>query len=558
MEFKKVGILGGGQLGRMMVEASHRLGLQVTILDQPDDCPAKQLSSVVPHVDGAFKDSVKIKELKKSVDVVTVEIEHIDVSALKEIEAETPGSVQPTPFTLETIQDKYLQKVHLQKSNIPLPDFKEVKSTSEVQQIAETWGYPIMVKSKKLAYDGRGNFPIKSQSELSSLDALFQQNPEGFYVEKWVPYVKELAIMVVRNTLGEVVSYPVVETIQKDNICHLVIAPAVISGHIADEAKKVCENAIKSFDGAGIFGVEMFLLESGKILLNEIAPRPHNSGHYTIEACETSQFENHLRAVAGLPLGSGNLKVNCSAMVNLLGDSEDMATMQNIVSESLKVPGTTNHWYGKAQSRKGRKMGHITVVAQDFIQLRDRLARVLASFPDTDNYTPTMELPAEVGIIMGSDSDLPVMKAAAEILDEFEVPHEVTIVSAHRTPDRMVEYARQAHLRGMKVIIAGAGGAAHLPGMVASMTPLPVIGVPVCGKHLDGVDSLHSIVQMPRGVPVATVAINNATNAGLLAVRTLGCSNPAYLERMNKYQEGMKDQVLKKADRLEQVGYKNY
>ncbi len=157
-----------------------------------------------------------------------------------------------------------------------------------------------------------------------------------------------------------------------------------------------------------------------------------------------------------------------------------------------------------------------------------------------------------VGIIMGSDSDLPVMKAAAEILTEFGVPYEITIVSAHRTPDRMVEYARTAGSRGLKVIIAGAGGAAHLPGMTASMTELPVIGVPIKSKSLDGLDSLLSIVQMPGGIPVATVAIDGATNAGLLAIRILGSSDPELAEKMRMYQARMHDEVVSKAEKLEQ------
>jgi 5-(carboxyamino)imidazole ribonucleotide mutase len=163
-----------------------------------------------------------------------------------------------------------------------------------------------------------------------------------------------------------------------------------------------------------------------------------------------------------------------------------------------------------------------------------------------------------IGIIMGSDSDLPTMKAAIEICEQFNVPHEVAIVSAHRTPERMVEYAQTAHHRGLKVIIAGAGGAAHLPGMVASLTPLPVIGVPVQTKTLQGVDSLYSIVQMPAGIPVATVAIGNATNAGLLAMQILATHDPALLAQVQAYRQSLKQMVLAKQAKLEQVGYLSY
>ncbi|MBW4514487.1 MAG: 5-(carboxyamino)imidazole ribonucleotide mutase [Timaviella obliquedivisa GSE-PSE-MK23-08B] len=163
-----------------------------------------------------------------------------------------------------------------------------------------------------------------------------------------------------------------------------------------------------------------------------------------------------------------------------------------------------------------------------------------------------------IGIIMGSDSDLPTMQAAIAICELFEIAHEVAIVSAHRTPERMVEYAQQAHLRGLKVIIAGAGGAAHLPGMVAALTPLPVIGVPVASRHLQGIDSLYSIVQMPAGIPVATVAIGNAQNAGLLAIQILASSQPKLLEQVLQYRQSLKDAVIKKQTQLDEVGYRGY
>lgn len=247
---------------------------------------------------------------------------------------------------------------------------------------------------------------------------------------------------------------------------------------------------------------------TGSIYLNEIAPRPHNSGHYTIEACETSQYENHLRAILDLPLGSTALKVPSAAMLNILGASTDMDEVTRVAERALSVPGTSVHLYGKSECRKGRKMGHITIVAESDAELRVRLRPLLQSLPsadanEVDLYAPAPPLPAHshahplVGVIMGSDSDLPVMLPAARVLDKFGIPYELTIVSAHRTPDRLVEYARSAAARGLRVVIAGAGGAAHLPGMVAAMTALPVIGVPVKGSSLDGVDSLHSIVQMP-------------------------------------------------------------
>lgn len=237
-------------------------------------------------------------------------------------------------------------------------------------------------------------------------------------------------------------------------------------------------------------------LITGKIYVNEIAPRPHNSGHYTIEACETSQYENHLRSILNIPLGSTSLKVPTAAMINVLGKSEDYEECLRKCSEVHAIPGTTIHLYGKKECRKGRKMGHITVVADSITQLFERVDPISKIIHGIEEPKPDFIIPL-VGIIMGSDSDLPIMKGCAEMLKNFDIPFELTIVSAHRTPQRMTEYAKNAHKRGIKVIVAGAGGAAHLPGMVAAHTPLPVIGVPVKGKALDGLDSLYSIVQMP-------------------------------------------------------------
>lgn len=230
-------------------------------------------------------------------------------------------------------------------------------------------------------------------------------------------------------------------------------------------------------------------------MLNEIAPRPHNSGHYTIEACHTSQYENHLRAILGLPLGSTAMKVQASGMLNILGAGDKTYEACEL---AFSIPGTTTHLYGKKECKAGRKMGHITVVGDSMQEVHERLLPMVKAMDPQDS--SPYNLDPLVSIVMGSDSDLKVMEAAAQILTKMSVPFELSLVSAHRTPERMYHFGRMADKRGVKVIIAGAGGAAHLPGMVAALTPLPVIGVPVRGSTLDGVDSLHSIVQMPVSV----------------------------------------------------------
>ncbi|KAG0254040.1 phosphoribosylaminoimidazole carboxylase ade2 [Actinomortierella ambigua] len=563
LESRKIGILGGGQLGRMAQEAASRLNISLTILDQPVDAPAKQINAIQPHIQGAFTDADKIRELANSVDVITVEIEHVDTAVLFELEKQGK-EIHPTPGTIHLIQDKYEQKVHLAKHGIPMADALDCPDDASIQDAGQRFGFPFMLKSKTGAYDGRGNYVVRSSKDVA--DARSHLAPGApLYAEKWAKFDRELAVMVVRSVTGEVQSYPVVETVHKNSICHLVFAPAQVgrgltgtkdatfAHSIAERARKVAEDAVASLAGAGVFGVEMFLMDNGEILLNEIAPRPHNSGHYTIEACHTSQYENHLRAILGLPLGSTAMKVPAAGMLNILGNGDRTYLACEM---AYSIAGATTHLYGKKECKQGRKMGHITVVGDSMQQVHSRLLPMVCALDPADQ--SPWNLDPLVSIVMGSDSDLKVMEAAAQVLTKIGVPFELSLVSAHRTPERMYHFGRMAHKRGVKVIIAGAGGAAHLPGMVAALTPLPVIGVPVRGSVLDGVDSLHSIVQMPRGVPVATVAINNSTNAALLAVRILGSSDPAYLEKMTVFMEEQEKEVLAKIDNLDEVGWANY
>jgi len=434
----------------------------------------------------------------------------------------------------------------------------------------------VMLKSCYLAYDGGGNYVVESEEDFAKGVALLtealdeDQKAEGLYVEGWVPFVKELAVMVARDREGQVVTYPVVETHHKDSILSELECPAAVPPDVQRRAREVAKQAVSKFEGAGVFGVELFLLEDGSVLLNEIAPRPHNSGHYTIEGCVTSQFEQHVRAVLGWPLGSTDLACGACTMINILGEGsgrEGAEIANKLIGRSLPVAGAYPHWYGKEGVKPGRKIGHITITGSSLQDATIKREAILQQSKKASGATSASQQEQQgapgspqVAVIMGSDSDLYVMKHAAEILEDFGIATQVTIVSAHRTPERMFDFARNAHKRGIKAIIAGAGGAAHLPGMVASMTPLPVIGVPVIpkGAPLDGMDSLLSIVQMPKGIPVATVAIQNAANAGLLAARIIGTSDPAVLEKMQKYQDGLKSMVEQKAARLEGEGWTNY
>ena len=597
---RTIGVLGGGQLGRMLGEAASRLNVTVRFLDAGEHTPAKQICSVPAsiggprHVDGSFADKAKIHELASQVDILTVEIEHVDADQLRTVLDEgLVQAVHPAPSTVRLIQDKYAQKMHLQKHGIPVVDSVHIEPSSNmksaVKDVAEKLSLPLMLKSRTQAYDGRGNFTLKSEDQIDAAIEALGNGSRPLYAEKWAPFEREIAVMVVRSVDGTVVSYPAVETVHENSICHSVYAPLrTHQPELPQRACQIAERAVATFEGAGIFGVELFLLKDGTILLNEIAPRPHNSGHYTMDACETSQFENHLRAILGLPLGSTALKVPSAAMLNILGladlskDRDALAKTLAPVLRSLSVPGATVHLYGKSGCRPGRKMGHINVVGPSDAHVRHRMSQLLDELEraqiaaheskpwDAEAAKRRAAVPppgapkspqdfshpeALVGIIMGSDSDLPVMMNAAQTLKDFDVPFELTIVSAHRTPERMREYATSTRARGIRVIIAGAGGAAHLPGMVAAQTCLPVIGVPVKGSSLDGVDSLHSIVQMPRGVPVATVAINNSMNAALLAIRMLGTGIPAYADKIERHMHDMEAGVMEKVERLEHQGW---
>lgn len=315
-----------------------------------------------------------------------------------------------------------------------------------------------------------------------------------------------MAVIVVKTKDG-VLSYPTVETVQENSICKLVYAPARgISDSINQKAQELAKKTVDAFDGLGVYGVEMFLLNDDSLLLCELACRIHNSGHYTIEGCALSQFDTHLRAILNLPIPSESLKIREPAvMLNILGGSTPDSHLK-VAERALSIPNARIHLYSKGAARPGRKMGHITVTASTMHQA-EALIQPLIDFVDVEagrtksRSLSTTNVPQPtIGVIMGSDSDLKTLVPGLKLLkDFFSIEPEVEITSAHRTPDYMAKYASTAAARGIKVIIAAAGGAAHLPGMAAAFTALPVIGVPIKASALDGVDSLYSIVQMPRG-----------------------------------------------------------
>jgi phosphoribosylaminoimidazole carboxylase PurK protein len=353
-----IGIVGGGQLGRMLTDAAHQLGFKVTVLDPTPGSPAGQVAD--KQIVGDFKDPAMIKQLGAESDFVTFEIESADYSALEALE-KLGKPVNPSPATLAIIKDKYEQKKFLKSHGIPSADFMEIKTREDAVKAGADFGYPYVLKAKRDSYDGRGNATVADELGIDA--AIERLKGRELYAEKWVPFTKELAVMAVRGTDGEIATYPVVETQHKDHILDMVLAPAMVGPGVLRQAEGLARLVMAHLKGCGVFGIEMFYVQSdGVVLINEIAPRVHNSGHYTIEACDASQFENHIRAVAGIPLGSTGMKVKAAVMINILGDRTGAAEPKGI-EEAEAIPGVKVHIYGKKETKPARKMGHLTAVA---------------------------------------------------------------------------------------------------------------------------------------------------------------------------------------------------
>jgi 5-(carboxyamino)imidazole ribonucleotide synthase len=356
-----LGILGGGQLGRMTIQAASRIGIDVIIGDGKPGSPAGRLAQAEVIFNGGWDDEAAIAEMARQAPTITLESEFVDSAVLEKLEAHG-STVLPSPRSVGTVQDKLKQKTALKDTGIPVAEFRKVIRPEELPGIGDELGWPMVLKTRRGGYDGYGNRKIEQGDDHAAVCRDLGWPDRTLFVEKFVPFERELAVIVVRGRDGEMINYPVVETQQDPElqICRNVFAPADISAELADRAARIARDAVEAVDGMGTFGIELFLLPDQRILVNELAPRPHNTGHYTIEACVTSQFENHVRAVLGLPLGDPAMRAPAAAMVNLLGHGGEMPDRSQY-SCVLEVPGVHLHIYGKDQSRPGRKMGHITV-----------------------------------------------------------------------------------------------------------------------------------------------------------------------------------------------------
>jgi 5-(carboxyamino)imidazole ribonucleotide synthase len=374
---KRVGIIGSGQLGRMTVEAALRFDPFIAVLGPDPSDPAAVVAS--SYVRGALDDAKAIRELSARCDAIGYEIEHIDVDALAELEA-AGAEVIPASRVLRIVQDKLAQKEALAAAGVPQAPFAPVRSgESPALAAPSVGGFPIVAKSRRGGYDGRGVAALDGPDAASDASRL---PPGPLYVEKKVDFAKELAVIVARGRDGSSVAYPCVEMEfdPRANLCDTVVAPAAVTPDVAlaavDAATRAIDALLIAADGdsskAGVFAVELFLTRDGRVLVNEIAPRPHNSGHFTIEACETSQFEQYYRALAGLPLGSAT-QVSPAMMINLVGDPGAYGAPEWVgLDAALAVPGVSLHLYGKREVRPFRKMGHLTAIGRTPEEARER------------------------------------------------------------------------------------------------------------------------------------------------------------------------------------------
>lgn len=370
---KVIGIIGGGQLAKMSSYAATRLGFQVLIIDKAPDSPAAAVSN--SNISGWVDNKNDFENFIEKSDVITLENEFIDFSYLKKIE-ERGKKVVPSAKTISLIQDKLIQKETFSNFGLPVAKFRKVDENTSYNEVVKSVGLPFVLKSRKMGYDGYGNAKIESESEYDKVFNKLFTRGGGLLAEEFIEFKKELAIILVRNSF-QTIAYPVVETIQENHICHTVIAEAEVDEIVKKSVLDLGILAIDSIEGLGIFGIEFFLTKENKVIINEIAPRPHNTGHYTIEGCSISQFENHIRAVLDLPLGSTKLINKYAIMMNLLGKREGEGFPKNYNEVLSEIKDLHLHIYGKDKDRIGRKMGHITMIGNNKETLLSKMNKVL-------------------------------------------------------------------------------------------------------------------------------------------------------------------------------------
>jgi len=376
---KRLGIIGGGQLGMMITEAAKNLTeyiSEITVLDPTDNCPAAQAGA--KQIVGDFKDELAILKLAEQSDIITYEIESGNTDVLSKLKAK----IEPSPSTLGIIQDKFSQKTFLSENELPVSQFYEITSLVDLHEKIKELGLPVLLKLRRDAYDGRGNFKITSSDEIEKAYQHF--DGKSLMIEKFVNFKMEVSVIAARNTKGDITTYPLVENIHENNILKMTIAPARVSDDVIKDAGEIARKTMEVLKGAGVFGIEMFIDQDDKILINEIAPRVHNSGHHTLQSCNTSQFEQHLRAILGLDLGSTEL-IHKTVMCNILGPDGFEGKYKPV---ELKKDNVYLKMYGKDISKPQRKIGHFNVVdlsdskdASELLKMADEIKNSILVTP---------------------------------------------------------------------------------------------------------------------------------------------------------------------------------
>jgi phosphoribosylaminoimidazole carboxylase len=559
-----IGIIGGGQLGMLLIKYGLRRlvsSVPIRVLTPSPECAVA--AAKFPYVEvivGSYQSEDDLRRFVSGCRVITWEIEHINVDALERLQAEGYRFV-PSIETLRMVQDKAVQKAFFVKQGFQVVDYvlssdprRDFWGLSDVQQRVQNHlrSDPVVYKARRSGYDGRGVWVVhQSNKDDPSLDNI----DSSFIIERFM-HMPEISVIVAKDETTTVAYEPTLMKFHKqESILDICTRPSYLD---IEYCQNVAIAMADKLGSPGLFAFEFFYQQQQqeeeapatqphcpfgqpKLWLNEMAPRVHNSGHHTINTHTVSQFEMLARILLGVPIETPTFLPGIGGFVmrnmffNSNNNNESFAEVSNngcyevlnhmCVNNAAKGPFVFD--YCKGEARPWRKLGHVTHVAatQADAQAEYQWCRVnnVIEFC-AKRYAPA----ALIGIVMGSESDWPVMMEACQTLNMLGVGYEVTVVSAHRTPDRLVQYAKTASERGLCVIIAGAGGAAHLPGMIASFAPpsVPVIGVPIRTAALNGLDSLYSIVQMPPGIPVACMAINGAKNAAIFAASILASTAP--------------------------------
>jgi 5-(carboxyamino)imidazole ribonucleotide synthase len=351
-----IGILGGGQLGRMMALEARAMGYGIVTLDPTVDCPCSHVAD--DQIQAEFNSVEGAEELAKRSELITYEFENIGANIASHLEN---NSYLPQGYTLLfKTQNRLREKAAIEEAGGQVAPYLPINKPEDIKEGIERFGYPSVLKTAEGGYDGKGQLVIRNDQDLNEGQRLLLKNPTEWILEKWVPFQKEISVIVARNVGGEVKAFPTSENIHQENILHLSIVPARISPEIEKKANVLAIQLAESFQLVGLLAIEMFLLEDGTLYVNEMAPRPHNSGHYTQQGCLTSQFEQHIRAVCNLPLGDVQLR-NPTVMVNILGEHLNQVIQKMPYLDSL----SRVHLYGKGEAKPKRKMGHLNVVAEN-------------------------------------------------------------------------------------------------------------------------------------------------------------------------------------------------